>query len=135
MESELTPPQETKQPPLRGIGNEINNYKGEEGFPWDIKFYRTTGLSHLKVGSKLITACESLERHLKVDRTNTSTPIELVAVRQTEIACSLLAQRLGLSPEEIVKNFTPQPGETPGQTLARLIEWQEEMMEKISLQK
>jgi hypothetical protein len=70
-----------------------------------------------------------------IDKETTSTPIELVAVRETVLTCLVLAEQLGLSPQEIAQNLKPQEDETPGKTLMRLIEWQEEMMEKIYQQK
>ena len=72
---------------------------------------------------------------MRINNTSTSTPVELVAGRQTVLACLLLAQRLIISPHEIAKNLRPGSGETPVQTFARLIEWQQEMMEEIYQQK
>ena len=127
-----------QEPLLKGIGREINEFSTQEdlhGLPFHIEFYRFTHAGHLKPGLRVMDAIQSAEEHMGIDKEITSTPIELVAVRQTVLTCLLLAEQLGLSPQEIAQNLKPQEGETPGKTLMRLIKWQEEMMEKIYQQK
>jgi AraC-like DNA-binding protein len=122
----------------KGIGIEINRLstqEGPHGLPNDIEFYRRTSPAFLKPRLIVMNAIHLLEQFTGIDKKTTSTLTEVMAVRQTELSCLLLAERLGLSPQEIAQNLKPQEGETPGQTLMRLTEWQMEMMEKLSQQK
>jgi hypothetical protein len=123
---------------LKGIGREINRLSNQEdsfGLPVDMKVYRFTHPSRLKPGLRVMDAIQSAEKIMGTGDRNRSTLTEQIAGQQTLTICLLLAKQLGLSPQEIAQNLTPQEGETPGKFLMRLIEWQIEMMEKMYQQK
>jgi hypothetical protein len=132
---------------LKGIGIKFNKIPSYEKYelglaftlPLNVRLDRHTNPNYLKPDPKVIKAIELVEKHMGINvNTNdkeTSTPVEFLAVRHTVLTCLLLATQLGLSPDEIAQNFTPQENEKPEITLMRLIVWEKEMLEKLYQQK
>jgi hypothetical protein len=125
---------------LKGIGKEFNeiplyeNYELGVAFtlPLNERLNRYTKPDILKLDPKVCEAINLAEQYMGI---NDATSIEFLAGRQTVLICSFLAGQLGLSPDEIVQNFTPKEGEQRAIFLTRLVVWQNKMMEKLSQQK